>query len=59
VAAWLAAAIRHPERVRRLVVPTPHPDAGRASARRERLLVRTAFQIPLLPEWLSRLRLAV
>jgi pimeloyl-ACP methyl ester carboxylesterase len=55
--AW-ALAIRHPERVRRLIVfDTPHPDAGRGFESREESVswYRTAFQIPYLPEWLSRL----
>jgi pimeloyl-ACP methyl ester carboxylesterase len=55
--AWMLA-LRHPERVRRLAVfDTPHPDAGRGfSSSEERISwYRTAFQIPFLPEWLSRL----
>ena len=55
--AW-ALAIRHPERVRRLVVfDTPHPDASRGFESQEERVswYRTAFQIPFLPEWLSRL----
>lgn len=55
--AW-ELAIRHPERVRRLVVfDTPHPDAGRDFESTEERVswYRTAFQIPHLPEWLSRL----
>jgi pimeloyl-ACP methyl ester carboxylesterase len=55
--AW-ALAILHPERVRRLVVfDTPHPDAGRGFESKEESVswYRTAFQIPFLPEWLSRL----
>jgi pimeloyl-ACP methyl ester carboxylesterase len=55
--AW-QLAILHPQRVRRLVVfDTPHPDAGRGYRSEEESVswYRTAFQIPLLPEWLSRL----
>ena len=56
VAWWLA--IHHPERVRRLLIfDTPHPDAGRGYRSDEESVswYRTVFQIPLLPEWLSRL----
>jgi pimeloyl-ACP methyl ester carboxylesterase len=55
--AW-ALAIWHPERVRRLVVfDTPHPEASRSGPSQEERIswYRTAFQIPYVPEWLSRL----
>lgn len=51
-------AIRHPERVRRLVIlGVPHPDAGRRGPTKEKKIAwyRTVFQIPLLPEWVARL----
>jgi pimeloyl-ACP methyl ester carboxylesterase len=55
--AW-QLALRHPERVRKLfVLDTPHPDAdlGYVSQEETTSWYRTAFQIPYLPEWLSRL----
>ena len=51
-------ALRHPDRVRRLVMlDTPHPDARRIAASTEETVswYRTAFQLPWLPEFLSRL----
>lgn len=50
--------LRHPERVRRLVMlDTPHPDAWRLVASTEETVswYRTAFQVPWLPELLSRI----
>jgi pimeloyl-ACP methyl ester carboxylesterase len=55
--AW-QLAIRHPERVRRLVVfDTPHPDAWRRGPSQEETTswYRTFFQVPYLPEWVARL----
>src|SRR5262249_40900326 len=55
--AW-QLAIRHPGRVRRLVViDSPHPQAGRDAASKEDKVdwFRTYFQIPWLPEWTGRL----
>jgi pimeloyl-ACP methyl ester carboxylesterase len=55
--AW-NVAIRHPERVNRLVVlDVPHPDAGRKMVSKEEKVAwyRTFFQIPYLPEWSARL----
>ena len=56
--AW-QLAIHHPERVRKLVIfDTSHPDASRVAGPSQEKTVswyRTAFQIPYLPEWLSRL----
>jgi len=55
--AW-NVAIRHPERVHRLVVlDVPHPDAKRTTVSREQKVAwyRTFFQIPYLPEWSARL----
>ena len=51
-------AIRHPERVDRLVIlDTPHPDAARMTLSKEKQIdwYWTAFQIPYLPEYLSRI----
>jgi pimeloyl-ACP methyl ester carboxylesterase len=55
--AW-QLAIQHPERVRKLVViDTSHPDAHRHVQSMTKTIswYRTVFQIPWLPEWLSRL----
>jgi pimeloyl-ACP methyl ester carboxylesterase len=49
--------LRHPDRVRRLVMlDTPHPDARRIATSAEETVswYRTAFQVPWLPEFLSR-----
>lgn len=51
-------ALRHPERVRRLVVlGVGHPDASKLAASKEKKVswYRTFFQIPWLPELTSRL----
>ena len=50
-------AIRYPESVERLVIlGTPHPGASRNTISKEKKIAwyRTAFQIPCLPEYLSR-----
>lgn len=55
--AW-NVAIRHPQVVRRLVVlDTPHPDASRVLESKEEKIAwyRTVFQIPFVPEYVSRL----
>jgi epoxide hydrolase 4 len=55
--AW-NVAIRHPDRVRRLVIlDLPHPDAERTMVSKEEKVswYSTAFRIPYLPEWTSRL----
>ena len=52
-------ALRHPGRVRRLVVlDTPHPDARRLVVSTDETVswYRTAFQLPWLPEFLSRVQ---
>jgi pimeloyl-ACP methyl ester carboxylesterase len=55
--AW-QLVIRHPERVRKLVIfDTPHPQASRDMTSKEDKVdwFRTYFQIPWLPEWTGRL----
>jgi pimeloyl-ACP methyl ester carboxylesterase len=50
-------AIRHPECVDRLVIlDTPHPDVARLSISKEKQIdwYWTAFQLPYIPEYLSR-----
>ncbi len=54
--AW-ELVLRHPERVRRLVIlDTPHPNARRVLESKEETVswYRTFFQIPWLPEWSAR-----